>query len=110
VINGAVTVIKTPYIFGQIKRKTLLSNTTFGCKISLEISPESFKSIDVSAPCIGELPFGMFYQAMHVSFGCNTGISSPGIRVDDRTTPYTLLLINGTRVSESTPGTISAHT
>jgi hypothetical protein len=76
--------VKTPYIFSQIQRKPFSSNPTFRSKVSLEISPKAFKTIDVSAFGVGKLTSVMLYQTMHIPVGRNTSIPSPGIRINDR--------------------------
>jgi hypothetical protein len=76
--------VKTPYIFSQIQRKPFSSNPTFRSKVSLEISPKAFKTIDVSAFHVGKLTSVMLYQTMHIPVGRNTSIPSPGIRINDR--------------------------
>ena len=83
--------IKTPYIFSKVKRKSLPTDTTFGCEISLKVSPEPFKTIYMSALFIRKLLFIMFYKTVHIPFSCNASITSPGIRINSRATFYLLL-------------------
>jgi len=83
--------IKTSYIFSQVQRKSFSSDTPFGGKVSLKISPEPFKAIDVSALGVGKFTFAMVYQTMHVPIGRNPSLPSPGIGVNNGTTLHPLI-------------------
>src|SRR3989338_2639556 len=82
--------IKSPYIFSEIKRKSFSANTSFSCKVSFKISPEAFHAVYMASSLIGELTFAMFYQTVNIASRRYSCISLPGIRVNHRTSFYSI--------------------
>ena len=107
--NRKVSMIITPHIFSQIKRQSFSTNTTFSCQSSLKVSPETLKTIFMIAFFVAIFTFTIFYQAVYITFGCNTSIALPTIRIDYTASLYSTE-IRGIRVLASISGTILAHT
>src|SRR3990167_7543930 len=82
--------IKSPYIFSEIKRKSFSANTSFSCKVSFKVSPEAFHAVYMASFLIRKLTFAMFYQTANIASRRHSCISLPGIRVNHRTSPYSI--------------------
>jgi len=86
--NVIIPMIIAPDIFSQVKGQSFFPDATFCGKASLQVSPEPFKPVNVAPLAITVLSGMVFYQAMNIAFGSNTGVTLPCIRTDDTSSFY----------------------
>ena len=72
--NVIIPMIIAPDIFSQVKGQSFFPDATFCGKVSLQVSPEPFKPVNVAPLAITVLSGIVFYQAMNIAFGSNTGV------------------------------------